>query len=223
MGSDDEGSDNGSNFHLADTVYGASFITMTAPDQRIGYREGAFVQSAFYPRAGCGDPPPAFSVLAAGGFTPAAAESAVLAGKLPPEDPATCAQVAPPEDTTVQIAVAAPADVTEVACTETTADSSVRYREPVDMPPDFTGRDTACVNVPTAGVGGGSGSGLGPGSGSTVELIVTGIVNGSGSGSDATDSCKGLTHYILKGCRESPDCAAPDWDHTAAPPPWWPC
>ena len=34
-------------------------------DQRVAYREGAFITSGFYPRAGCGDPPPGFSILAA--------------------------------------------------------------------------------------------------------------------------------------------------------------
>jgi hypothetical protein len=199
-------------FRLRDTVYGASFVSMTQPDQRLAYREGAFVQSAFYPRAGCGDPPPAFSVLAAGGFSASDAIAATLAGMLPQEDPATCSQTAPPEDATIHIPVAAPADVAEVACTESTADSSVRYREPEAMSPDFTGRRTACVMVPTFGTDG-SGSGSG-----TIELIVTGVVDGS----DA-DSCAGLTHYILKGCRETPDCGVPDWDHSLAPPDWWPC
>src|SRR6185369_9462206 len=58
----------------ADVIYGASFLTMTVPDQRVAYREGAFdAASAFYPRAGCElPPPPGFSVLAAGGFSAAA-------------------------------------------------------------------------------------------------------------------------------------------------------
>ena len=37
--------------------YDSSNQTMTVPDQRIAYREGAFVPSGFYPRAGCGEMP----------------------------------------------------------------------------------------------------------------------------------------------------------------------
>ena len=45
MGSDaGSGSDYGTT--LTDVVHGASFLTMTMPDQRVGYREGAFVESA---------------------------------------------------------------------------------------------------------------------------------------------------------------------------------
>ncbi len=188
-----------------DTVYGASFVTMTAPDVRLAYREGAFVPYAFYPRAGCGDPPPAFSVDAAGGFTAAAAVSATLAGMLPPEDPATCAQST--TETVIQIPIAPPADVAELACTERNADSTVRYREPDVDVPDFTGRTTACVHVPTFGA-----------PTDVIELIVTGVLDGA-----TPDACKGITHYILKGCREGPDCGTPDWDHSTAPPAWWPC
>jgi hypothetical protein len=28
---------------------------------------------------------------------------------------------------------------------------------------------------------------------------------------------------VLRGCREDPTCAVPDWDFTAHPPQWWPC
>ena len=68
-----------------DVVLGASFITQTQADQRIGYREGAFITTGFYPRAGCGDPSPAFSVLQASGFTADAAIQATLMGALPQE------------------------------------------------------------------------------------------------------------------------------------------
>ena len=103
---------------------------MTAPDQRVAYREGAFdARSAFYPRAGCDPPTPGFSVLAAGGFSAEAALAALLSGGLPPEDPSTCA-VSAPAETTIAIAARAPAEVQEVGCDERTDDSSVRYREP---------------------------------------------------------------------------------------------
>jgi hypothetical protein len=190
--------------NLNDVVYGASFLTMTQPDQRIAFRQGSFsAVAAFYPRAGCGDPPTGFSALAAGGFTAQAAIDATLAGMLPLEDPATCSQTTFAA-TTIQVPIQAPANVSEVACSERTTDSSVRYREPDpnDMP-DFTNRVTACVHSPS----------FGPPS-TTIEFIVSGR---------SDDSCVGLTHYVLKGCRESPDCAVPDWDHTAFPPSWWPC
>ncbi len=185
-----------------DLVYGASFVTMTAPDQRVGYREGAFIQSAFYPRAGCGDPPPAFSVLAASGFSPFAAVQATLAGTLPQEDdPSQCVQAAP-ADQPITVPVQPPANVKEVACTENNADSSVRYREPPADTPDFTNRVYACVHLPSFD---GTTS-------SVIELIVSGRTD---------DACVGITHYVLSGCREDPNCGTPDWD--VAPPSWWPC
>ena len=77
---------------LPDIIYGASFVTMTASDQRVAYREGAFVPSAFYPRAGCSAPPPGFSVLGASGFlSQQTALAAALEGQLPAEkDPGSC-------------------------------------------------------------------------------------------------------------------------------------
>jgi len=199
---DGSGSDYGT--QLGDVVYGASFLTMTAPDQRLAYREGAFVAAAaFYPRSGCSDPPPAFSIVGAGGFSASAAIAATLAGQLPPEDPASCTE-ATSDASPVVVPVQGPTAATEVACTENTADSSVRYREPTADAPDLTDRTTACVHLPTF-------------DGTTspvIELIVSGRTE---------DSCLGLTHYVLTGCREDPNCAAPDWDHSLAPPTWWPC
>ena len=176
---------------------------MTAPDQRVAYREGAFVQSGFYPRAGCGDPTPGYSVLAAGGFTAADAISATLAGTLPQEDPASCAEAAP-AGVSVAVALQAPAGVSELACTERINDSSVRYREPdTDPPADLDQRTIACVHSPSFGD-----------PSDVIELVVSGRPD---------DSCVGLTHYVLRGCRESPTCGTPDWDHSLAPPSWWPC
>jgi hypothetical protein len=37
------------------------------------------------------------------------------------------------------------------------------------------------------------------------------------------DSCAGLTHYVLRGCRNDALCDLPAWDVTATPPAWWPC
>ena len=212
------GSESGSTMQ-PDLVLGASFVSMTEPDQRIAYREGAFDEAAaFYPRAGCGDPPPAFSVLAASGFTEAAALSATLAGKLPQEtDLSQCVQTLPAQ-APITVALQAPTQaLREVACTENNADSSVRYREPPTDTPGFLQtpptelRTWACVHVPTFTTGGPP---------TQIELIVTGVLDASGQ---SLDACVGLTHYILKGCREGPDCGTPDWDHSLNPPTWWPC
>lgn len=194
-----------------DIIYGASFLTMTAPDLRVAFREGAFdAQSAFYPRAGCDPPPPGFSVLAAGGFSAEAALASLLTGRLPLQDPATCA-VSAPADTTIAIAARAPADVQEVGCEERRNDSSVLYREPPQNAPDLGNRTLACARLPTfdtaANVAGSPASNL-------IQLVVSGR---------ASDRCKGLTHYTLRGCFEDVNCAIPEWDFTASPPAWWPC
>ncbi|MDB4955511.1 MAG: hypothetical protein JWO36_3080 [Myxococcales bacterium] len=190
-----------------DRVYGASFITMTMADQRVAFREGAFsAVAAFYPRAGCGDPPPGFSVLAAGGFSFAEALKATQENRLPMEDPATCVQQAPADASfTIPLQSPSPPAMRELACTERATDASVRYREPdpAEDPPDFTNRVMACVHSPSFGT-----------PSDVVELIVSGR---------SDDSCIGLTHYVLKGCSESPTCGSPDWDHSLAPPTWWPC
>ena len=196
---------------LIDVIYGASFVTMTAPDQRVAYREGAFdAASAFYPRAGCDPPPPGFSVLAAGGFSAEAALAALLSGGLPPEDPSTCA-VSVPAETTIAIAARAPADLQEVGCDERADDSSVRYREPPPNLPDVASRTVACVHLPTFDTRGETG-------GSPASEIIQLVVAGRPS-----DRCKGLTHYTLRGCFEDVNCAIPEWDFTASPPDWWPC
>jgi hypothetical protein len=189
-----------------DIIYGASFVTMTAPDQRVAYREGAFdTRSAFYPRAGCDPPLPGFSVLAAGGFSPEAALAALLSGGLPPEDPSTCA-VSAPAETPIVIAARAPAEVQGVGCDERADDSSVRYRRPVANLPDLASRTAACAHLPTFDTGGAASE--------LIQLVVAGL---------PTDRCVGLTHYTLRGCFEDVNCADPEWDYTASPPAWWPC
>ncbi len=186
-----------------DVVYGGSFVAMTRPDTRAAFREGEFIQSGFYPRAGCGDPPPRFSVLSASGFSVQDAITATLAGTVPQEsDLLQCAQSAP-ADAVIQFAVQSSADrdVKELACTERSTDSTVRYREPPADAPDLTLRTSACVHYPSFGA-----------PSDVIEFVVSGR---------SDDSCVGLTHYILVGCREGPDCGTPDWND--APPPWWPC
>jgi hypothetical protein len=208
---DNSGSGSGSgsgsdDTHTPDEILGASFITMTDPDQRIGYREGAFIQSGFYPRAGCGDPPTAFSILAASGFTELAAVTATVMNTVPQQtDISQCVQRAP-DAGPVAFAYGDPTSraLTELACTERTTDSTVRYHEPDATMPDFTNRTLACAHYPS----------LGGTPSDVIELVVSGRTD---------DSCVGLTHYILKGCREGPGCGTPDWDHSLAPPSWWPC
>jgi hypothetical protein len=189
----------------ADVIYGASFLTMTAPDQRVAYREGGFDRaSAFYPRSGCDDPLRGFSVLGAGGFTAAAALAATAAGGLPPEDTETCTEAAP-QDAVVSIVARAPGDLAEVGCDERTVDSTTRYHEPPVNMPDLTGRVAACAHLPSFDAGTQS---------DLIQIVVSGR---------QTDRCKGLTHYTLRGCRENVSCPVPDWDDTASPPSWWHC
>jgi hypothetical protein len=187
-----------------DLVYAASFVSMTEPDSRLAFREGGFDKaSAFYPRSGCGDPLPSFSIVSAGGFTAADALAAQLRGELPPEDPATCKEA--PPTAPVALVFRPPAELREVACEERRTDSSIRYREPPAEVPDLTDRTFACAKVPDFGSGQASGM---------VQLAISGRSGGS---------CAGLTHYVLRGCREDALCALPDWDITATPPSWWPC
>lgn len=193
-----------------DIIYGASFLSMTAPDTRIAYLEGTFDPTiAFYPRAGCPkgtQPDEGFSVLGTGGFSEAAGLAASAMGMLPLEDdPSQCTPPEVPEKSVVSIAARASADVAEVSCLEQTLDGSTRYREPPANPIDFTGRLYACAPLPSLGAGAQP---------NLIQLVVSGA---------ATDHCKGLTHYTLRGCREDVACAVPDWDFTANPPTWWPC
>jgi len=203
-GRDDEDRPDDEPVSTADLVYAASFVSMTEPDSRLAFREGAFnATAAFYPRSGCGEPPPSFSVVSAGGFTAAAALAAQLRGELPPEDPATCRERSTEE--AVSVAYRAPAELRQVACRERRTDSSVRYREPPIDAPNLSDRTFACATIPDFGSGKTDGM---------TQLVVS---------SRANDSCKGITHYVLRGCRNDPTCALAEWDITATPPTWWPC
>src|SRR5262249_12373099 len=157
-----------------DLVYAASFTSMTRPDTRLAFREGAFNQAAaFYPRSGCGDPLPSFSIVSAGGFTPADAIAAPPPGQLPPEAPAMCSEVS--TSTPGQFAYQPPAQLHEIACSERRIDSSVRYREPPADPPDLMNRTTACAKVPDFGSGKANGM---------IQLVAS---------NRPDDSCMGLT------------------------------
>lgn len=193
-----------------DRIYGASFLTMQEPDQRIAFREGAYLAvSAFYPRFGCGEPPRSFSVLTAGGFSIAEAIQAQVEGRLPTIDADTCAEQLPHE-TTMTIALRPPSEVVEVSCSVPATNGSVRYRDPARVETnELVGRMIACAHLPDAE---GEPSDV-------VEAIV---------GSAPDDACRGVSHFLLKGCTDGPACedgGGPDdmWDRTASPPEWWPC
>jgi hypothetical protein len=190
-----------------DIVYGATFVSMTEPDIRVAYREGRFdFLSAFYPRSGCSPPEPGFSLVGAGGFTREAGLEAVRAGMLPAQDPSSCFW-SPPSALTVGIAPRPPAQVQEVACLQPRGrPGAARYSEPPSNAPDLTDRVTACARLPASDAGGNPSS--------PMELVVS---------ARRTDRCKGLTHYVLRGCSYDVACPRPDWDHTESPPSWWPC
>lgn len=188
----------------ADRVYAASFASMTQPDTRLAFREGGFDQAAaFYPRSGCGDPPPSFSLVSAGGFSATDALAAQLRGELPKEPAGSCREQ--PVDAPLTLAFQPPAQLQELACAERVTDSSIRYREPPADQPDLTKRTFACPLVPDGGSGKANGM---------TQLAVSGR---------SDDSCMGLTHFVLRGCRTDPLCPLPEWDITATPPSWWPC
>ncbi len=187
-----------------DIIYGSSFVSMTRPDVRVALREGAYnAQAAFYPRVGCGEPARGFSVVSAGGFSALDAIAATLRGELPSQDPATCSEQTP--DAIIPIPLRPVTEVSELGCTGRRADSSVRYREPPADPIDLTNRVAACTQVPDFGTGNAAG---------LVQFVVS---------SRSDERCKGLTHYVLRGCRDDATCALPDWDITQTPPAWWPC
>ena len=203
----DGGPDQQDQSDSGDVVYGASFLTMTEPDQRVSFLDGTFIPSAFYPRNGCPDPMAGFRVLGASGFPASAGVASATSGTLPLEDDLSQCAGADDDPSTVLVAIAAksPADVAEVSCTERTLDGTTRYRQPPTDAPDFTGRATACAYLPSFDAGAQTG---------LIQLVVSGL---------PTDHCQGLTHYTLRGCREDVSCAVPDWDFTANPPAWWPC
>jgi hypothetical protein len=193
-----------------DIIYGASFVTMTEADRRVSYREGGPPTGAFYPRAGCDAPKPGFRVVGAGGFTVEAGKMSVLTGMLPLEDPTTCTDDAP-GDTTIDIPARAPSEVQEAGCVERTTDSSTRYVRPPATMPGFDGhvwadgRSWACAHLPSFDAGDQTG---------LIQFVVSGRPG---------DRCKGLTHYTMRGCRESVSCTLPDWDLSLTQVPWWPC
>ena len=207
-----------------DIPYGASFISMTLPDQRVAYREGGFNDKvAFYPRAGCDPPPAGFSILSAGGFPqPDFSQPGVLAVALQPgQFPAeTSCGEAKLDEAVVTIPLQAPdgevgdagavdggatvtVNLSEVACTVTDPDGTTFYTEAPATAPDLRNRACAWVGFPQL-------PGDAPVSGR--QLAVAGAPD---------DPCQYVTHYTLRGCDNDPGCAAPRWDITATTPAWW--
>jgi hypothetical protein len=191
-----------------DVVYGASFVAMSEPDQRLAFREGDFIETGFFPRHGCDAPLPAFSILGAGGFSLLDAAVATMAGVLPSEPAGSCSE-AKPEDTLVTIPLRKSEEVREVGCEQRRLDSSVRYREPpVDKPP-IDDVPYACTGIPQLG------GDPDPATAGIIQLVVA---------TRPEETCKGLTHYTLIGCDEGRlTCDSPEWDYRASPPDWWPC
>ena len=198
-----------------DIVYGASFISMTLPDRRVAFREGGFnANIAFYPRAGCPDPPQGFSVLSTGGFSQADGFAAALKGQLPQEDPAACG-AATPDSTVITIAVQPPEPIKQAACIPRDNGSTTQYRSPPTKSPDLAHLTWACVPLPHL-----PGDDGGTAASDVTQLVIAG---------PPSASCKSLSHIILKGCRDDPTCPAPGqnggdgWDYSKTPPSWWPC
>ena len=193
----------------ADAVYGASFISMTLPDQRVAYLEGTFNEAAaFYPRAGCADPPKGFSILSAGGF-PAAAALATMnpdAG-LPMES--SCGEGGL-DDTLIIIPLRDPATLADLACTTNDEGGVTYYRKPTTDPPDERNRAAACLPIPRIDNGNVSYSGQ--------QLVISGLVYGP-----YLEPCKYTQHYILSGCQNDAFCATPTWAVPPSQVPWWPC
>jgi hypothetical protein len=194
-----------------DVVYGASFISMTMPDQRLAYREGSFDNSvtgvAFYPRYGCGEPLPSFSILSAGGFSQAAAVDAALQHQLPEEAP-PCVE-ATLDQAVVNIALQAPTTrIAELACAVNDGGGATFYSRPPEDSPDLLNLKWACVGFPEIP---GDDAGIVSG----IQLVVA---------SPPSAACQSVTHYILRGCDDDPGCST-GWDLTALTdrPAWWPC
>ena len=194
----------------ADIIYGASFLTMTAPDQRVAYREGEF--------------DPGERVLPARRLRSAAARflrarrGRLLRGGRSGGRPRGRRSRRRIRDLfggrarrrhDVEIAARAPAEVRGGRVRR----AHGRQQRPLPRAagrtrPTWRAAMVACAHLPTFDTGAGS-----PAS-DLIQLVVSGRT---------FDRCKGLTHYTLRGCREDVNCPIPDWDFTASPPAWWPC
>ena len=192
----------------ADIVYGASFVSMTLPDRRVAFREGDFNESvAFYPRAGCPDPPKLFSILSASGFNRTAALLSLVTGQLPLETDLNACTITSINDTIV-VPLQDPAQLSQLTYTTNDSDDVTYYRPvPTDPPFDLTKRIWACASFPRLGS-------EAPVTSAGKQLVVA---------SSSADPCLSTMHYTLRGCDNDPFCTTPSWDFTDNPPTWWPC
>ena len=225
-----------------DIVYGASFVSMTKPDQRVAYREGAppAANFAFYPRIGCPDPPPAFSILSASGFQPDLSPSGLLAlsqGILPKEHDLTECAAATLDETVVTIRLSAPpADAGAEGDAGAEADAGAEGDAGAQGGEDYSLAELACTDPETSGttfyqqppdfdpsLTSSDPNTPGPPSACVgfPQLGSEGITNGQQLVIANTAPCQSVTHYTLRGCDNDPNCPAPSWD--LAPPAWWPC
>lgn len=200
-----------------DFVYGASFATMMLPHQQIAFREGDFnALSFFYPVQGC-TPPVGFSVLNVGPMTlDPKAKPPLL-----PVAPGVC--TAATFDQPVDIALQATETLRDVACTASGGNQgTTRYREAPEKSPDLTS-PWVCQVVPKPKV-----TEKDPKRAAAEIAMLAKLPDNMELvlARPAAD-CKGLTHYLLRGCEDdSAYCEVPHWDATTArnpPPAWWPC
>jgi hypothetical protein len=145
--------------------------------------------------------------VAAGGFSFGDALLAALQGKLPPEEAAKCSEQSL-DTAAVTIPVEAPAGLSELRCRGRRGGGATRYRDTADAPQDLTNRTWACAKLPDLGRLSGDG-----GVASKVEQLLVADPPG--------EQCKGLAHYVLRGCDNDPFCDSPTWDRPV--PDWWPC
>jgi hypothetical protein len=186
--------------NLEDTIYGASFRSMSKPDTRVAFRHGAFDdRAAYYPRRGCPPPVEGFSIVSTGGFTLEQAMQAQLHGELPEQDPAQCAQDSTDREIAVELLPVG--DVGEVNCQPFTTGI---YSPPPPMQPLET-QLTACTSIPDRGTGLSFGKS---------QLLIA-------QAFQFNRACKFVLHVLLRGCFNDPFCTEPQWD--VARPAWWPC
>ena len=193
-----------------DVIYGASFVTMTAPDQRVAFREGAFDARARSIRARAAirrcpaSPcwPPAVSPR-----RPRWRRCSAAGSRRRIRRPARCPRP-PRRRSRSPRARRRTCRRSGATSAGTTAASATASRRPTR--PTSRAASVACAHLPTFDTGRAGGS---PAS-DLIQLVVSGR---------ASDRCKGLTHYTLRGCFEDVNCAIPEWDFTANPPAWWPC
>jgi len=184
-----------------DFVYGASLLTMAAPNTRVAFREGGFdpiTVAYFYPMFGCAPPPLGFSLIDVSTITPIEMAIAV-ATKLQTIPTLSCA--------THDLALHAadiPLQVTETVRDVACKTIPLRYRRTTKKP-DLS-LPWVCLeqSVPQNG-------------GATVKKYVEFVI------ANPPTECKSVTHFLLKGCQQSALCDTPGWDDTGHPPEWWPC